>query len=295
LLKELRATPPVNLVATHLCRGLFHVNHCPEWVVRHLHRVGSVTATLPTGGRLRLWSRGDDWISNQVFWRGWAGHEPETTTVFFRLARESAVTIDVGAYVGYYALLAAHANPDGRVIALEPLPAIHARLIRHIALNQIPNVESLMVAAGAREGTATFYHQSHELPTSSSLSQEFMTGVADLQTSQVPIVTIDGLVRDRGISRVDLVKIDTESTEPEVLEGMRGILARDRPWIVCEVLEGRGAEERLAPLLEPHGYRFYLLTPEGLVPRSRIEGHAVWLNYLFAARPLPAFDAAAKN
>jgi FkbM family methyltransferase len=244
---------------------------------------------------LRLWSRGDDWISNQVFWRGWAAHERETANVFFQLAKEAQATIDIGAYVGYYSLLAAHANRFGRVVAVEPLPAIYARLLRHVKLNTLSNVECLMAAAGAREGSADFYHQAHGVPTSSSLSREFMAGVADLKATKVPVVTIDGLVRDRGLTRVDLVKIDTESTEPDVLEGMREVLARDRPWIVCEVLKGRGAEERLAPLLEPHGYRFYLLTPEGPVPRSRIEGDPVWLNYLFAARPLPALEAAAKN
>ena len=33
-----------------------------------------------------------------------------------------------------------------------------------------------MVAAGAREEVATFYRQSHELATSSSLSLDFMAG-----------------------------------------------------------------------------------------------------------------------
>ena len=61
--------------------------------------------------------------ANQVFWQGWAGHEPETTTLFFALAQKVNSIIDVGDYVGYYALLAAHANPAAKVLALEPLAA----------------------------------------------------------------------------------------------------------------------------------------------------------------------------
>jgi FkbM family methyltransferase len=170
------------------------------------------------------------------------------------------------------------------VLALEPLPAVHARLARHVSLNRLASVECLMAAAGAREGTASFYHQAHGLPTSSSLSQEFMAQAADLVATEVPVVTVDDLVRERQVARVDLVKIDTESTEPDVLEGMRETLGRDRPALVCEVLQRRGAEERLAPILEPYGYRFYLLTPEGPERRTRIEGHPTWLNYLFVAR-----------
>ena len=86
-----------------------------EFVVKHLHKVGTVRARLPNGRALRLWSRGDDWVSNQVYWRGWDGYEPETVPLFWRLAERSAVTLDVGAYVGYFALLAGHANPSGRV------------------------------------------------------------------------------------------------------------------------------------------------------------------------------------
>jgi FkbM family methyltransferase len=285
VVKALRRWTPLNHVVTSTVRATLGAGgKPPAWAVGHLHRVGAVRADLPNGHILRLWSRGDDWIGNQVFWRGWAGHEPETAAVFFALARKAEATLDVGAYVGYYALLAAHANPAGRVIALEPMPSIHARLVRHVSLNRLVNVECLRAAAGAREETAHFYHVDAGLPTSSSLSREFMAGVERLVSTPVPVVVLDRLVRERGLPRVDLVKIDTESTEPDVLVGLGETLARDRPWILCEVLKGRGAEERLGPILEPFGYRFYLLTPQGPVPRTRIEGHPQWLNYLFAAR-----------
>ena len=97
-------------------------------------------------------------------------------------------------------------------------------------------------------------------------------------------MTVDRLVRERSIPRVDLVKIDTASTEPDVLDGLRGTLGRDRPWIVCEVLKGRGAEERLGPVLGPLGYRSYRLTPDGPIPRTRIEGSAVAESPLRCAR-----------
>jgi len=35
---------------------------------------------------------------------------------------------------------------------------------------------------------------------------------------------------------VDVVKIDVEDFEADVLKGMRGIICRDRPFIVCEIL-----------------------------------------------------------
>jgi hypothetical protein len=77
------------------------------------------------------------------------------------------------------------------------------------------------------------------------------------------------------------MKIDTETTEPQVLSGMTETLAKDHPLIVCEVLKDRGAESRLEAILSPLGYRYYHLTPSGPVLRQHVEGHPRWLNYLF--------------
>jgi FkbM family methyltransferase len=282
VLKAVRASQPFNWLATSSVRaGLDLMGARPEMVVKHLHRVGPVACRLPNGRVLRLWSRGDDWVSNQVFWRGWRGYEPETAPLFFRLAARAKVTIDVGAYVGFYALLAAHANPSGRVFAFEPMPAIEARLVRNIRINHLANVTCIASAVGEIEGTAEFYHVAAEFPTSSSLSREFMAAAGPVEHTPVTVVALDRFAEREGLSQVDLVKIDTESTEPQVLRGMSRVLGRDRPTLVCEVLRDRGSERSLEEILGPLGYRYYLLTPDGPLPRERIEGHREWLNYLF--------------
>jgi hypothetical protein len=95
-------------------------------------------------------------------------------------------------------------------------------------------------------------------------------------------VTLDRIVQEHKLDRVDLLKIDTESTEPQVLRGMIETLKRDRPTIVCEVLKGRGSEEQLDKILGSLGYRYYLLTPNGPEKQDQIIGHPSWLNYLFS-------------
>jgi FkbM family methyltransferase len=42
--------------------------------------------------------------------------------LFWRLACKARVTLDIGAHVGYYSVLAGMANPAGTVFAFEPLP-----------------------------------------------------------------------------------------------------------------------------------------------------------------------------
>jgi hypothetical protein len=97
-------------------------------MIKHLHRFGIVRSRLPHGRTLRLWSRGDDWIANQVHWRGWDGYEPETLPLFFRLAATARVTLDVGAHVGFFTLLAGHANPE-----VGSLPLSQCRLCTNVS------------------------------------------------------------------------------------------------------------------------------------------------------------------
>jgi len=157
--KAMRSHPALNVPVTTLLRGVLRgLGRQSPWLTQHLPRSGVVGVRLPNGALLRLWSRGDDWISTQIFWHGLEGYEPETVGAFFRLAEQAAVTVDLGAYVGYFTVMAALANDAGRVIALEPLPATFSRLQRNVSLNGLSNVASRNVAAGASSGSAELHH-----------------------------------------------------------------------------------------------------------------------------------------
>lgn len=113
--KTLRVWPPLNRVATAGARRLLQRSgRQSEWLIAHLPRAGITRERLPNGRMFRLWSRGDDWVSNQVFWRGWRGYEAETSGLFYRLATQAATVFDIGAHVGFFTILAAHANPRPR-------------------------------------------------------------------------------------------------------------------------------------------------------------------------------------
>ena len=49
------------------------------------------------------------------------------------------------------------------------------------------------------------------------------------------------------------------------------------------MLKGCGAEPYLTKLLEPLGYRYYLLSPNGPERMTTITGHPEYLNYLFTS------------
>lgn len=264
----------------------------PEFVVRHLPRVGPVSVALPDGTELKLMSSGEDWIPSQLYWRRLAAFEPDAA-VFYYLARSSRITIDVGAHVGLYSLMAALANPAGRVLALEPLPAVYAGLIVNVEANSARNVTCLAAAAGSHDDRRDLYYVPTEgRPTSSGLNRDFLAGrYDDLRSISVETVRLDSLLPPADRQRVDLVKIDTESTEPEVLAGMAAILEQSRPDLICEVLRTTTTEAAIEAAVRGLGYRFYHLTPSGALRHERLTGHRGWRNYLLTARdPAKALD-----
>jgi len=294
-LKALRAWPPLNIPATAICRRASALTgRQPTFLVRHLPRSGLVKAELPDGQTLQLWSRGDDNIASPVFWSGYSAIEPETSPLFYRLARTARTTLDIGAHVGFYALLAAYANPRGHVFAFEPLQAAYDRLVANAALNGVSNLSCLRTAAGSRDETLEFFHVDgvDDIPSSSSLSRHFMEAELpqySVRSDAVQVVSIDRFVRDRGITGVDLVKIDTESTEDDVLAGMLETLRRDRPKVICEVLP-RGPADALHAILEPLGYHYFLLRPEGPQRRPDLTPDDEWRNFLLVPEADLPFD-----
>ena len=200
------------------------------------------------------------------------------------LATQAEVVLDVGAHVGVFSLVAAHANPGARVFAFEPVPPTYQRLQSNVALNQLKNVRCFQSALGDQDGTTEVFHQPG-MTFTASLSREFMHWQPSWSSSMVTVITGDKFVEENDLPRVDLMKIDTESTEPQVLAGMLKTIERDRPNIICEVLPDL-TERSIENLMRPLGYSFYRITDNGLVREEKITGDLKFRNY----RVSPARD-----
>ncbi len=128
--------------------------------------------------------------------------------------------IDVGANIGYYALMFSHhTGADGEVLCVEPDPQNLAELERNISANQLGDkVKILPMAAGDRDGTVCF--------------QPGLNSVVSEDGGHTVVVTrIDAM----SVSQVDLIKIDVEGYEGAVLRGGAGVIERFRPVIFLEL------------------------------------------------------------
>lgn len=152
--------------------------------------------------------------------------------------------IDVGAHAGAVIDRIAAVAPEGRHLALEPLPHLAADL-----RSRLPAVEVLQCVASDRPGSRVFHHVVGD-PALSGLSARD-TAQNGLEQLEVPAVRLDDVVGDR--RRLKLIKIDVEGAELEVLRGAAGCIRAFEPWIVFE--HGFGAADHFGTGPEDvHGF-----------------------------------------
>lgn len=241
--------------------------------------VGTVPVALPDGERIVLTTDGSDRLAWYFWWGGFDAYEPETARLFRVLARRCAVILDVGAYSGYFSLLAAQGNAEASVFAFEPVPRSHRALMRNAAINGALNIVPQLLAVGDREGEVELYLPDEGMPCEASTLKRSRPAAQALRVMQV---SLDSWLGQSGLDRVDLMKLDTEGTEHLVLRGAIGILEVHAPCIVCEVLDGH-TENLLDEVLSPLGYRYFHITDAGPTPATTIRADPSerLRNYLF--------------
>lgn len=183
---------------------------------------------------------------------GMEGHD----LLFRRLIAPGDTVFDIGANVGYTALLfASLAGPKGRVVALEPGRRAYAALARNAA--QAANLAILQIAASDHEGEAQF----HEAEMSDLSSLEPVAGATSFT---VPVEPLDRVAAREGAPA--FVKIDVEGHEPAVLRGMAELFASARPPLVLFEALDPAALDRCAAVISR------LARPDGKLFRLRHDG-----------------------
>ncbi len=142
------------------------------------------------------------------------------------------VFYDLGANIGLFSLIAARiVSPAGRVFSFEPDPQNALRLRRNLEQNGFSN--ATVVESGVWSSTTDL---SFAVAPESSPDRgvgTFMPGDAAAQNLSIHVVSLDDFTRTAPVPTA--IKCDVEGAELEVLKGARNVLAKSRPWILCEM------------------------------------------------------------
>ncbi len=144
-----------------------------------------------------------------------------TLLAAFQRQRPGFQFVDVGANMGLYSAICAVMFDPGRVVAFEPTPDVAEVARRVLAANQVSTdigwVEQC--ALGEHPGTVPLY-LSAVSDSSNSLVAGFKQSVGSID---VTVTTLDDYVDATGTVPA-IVKIDTETFEPAVINGARATL-----------------------------------------------------------------------
>ena len=179
-----------------------------------IHHAGiSVELALPSS---------EDHISKVLLNTG-TFYEEAMLTAIAPALRAGDLVVDAGANIGNHTLYFAKVL-GCRVAAFEPVPSTASILEENVRINGVEDrVGVYRFALGAQSATARIDAYDPSNIGGTSLS---MDASGEIQVRALDDVEIGQPVR--------LIKVDVEGMDLAVLQGARHLLARDRPWVVCE-------------------------------------------------------------
>jgi amino acid adenylation domain-containing protein/FkbM family methyltransferase len=236
---------------------------------------GRSVVSLPNGMPMVVKNRAEtEFVYNEIF-------EDQAYLSHGIALRDGDVVFDVGANIGMFELFLGTRYQGLRLFAFEPIPEVFELLELNVRLHGAA-AETSMCGIAAEPGTDVFtyypdvsilsgryadtradvqavlaYERGRREEVGAGLAAELEEVAAErLRGRQVTceLKTVSQAMRENGLDRVDLLKIDAEKSEEDVL---RGIAAEDWPRIrqvVAEIHDADGRRESVTRLLEEHGF-----------------------------------------
>lgn len=191
------------------------------------------------------------------------------------LPKEGDIVVDVGAGIGEETIIFSKwVGASGRVISIEAHPATFAALESAVAASGLANVTPVQCAISDADGEISIDTGDHHVASS------VMTG----GNLKVPARSLDSLLAELGVTRVDFIKMNIEGAETLAMQGMKHWLGRLKAGCISchDFIADLGGSDsfrsRVAvrAVLEEAGYEL----------RTRPDHNDCWVrDYLYARLP----------
>ncbi|MGF1563791.1 MAG: FkbM family methyltransferase [Flavobacteriales bacterium] len=244
---------------------------------RALRNALGIGVMLPPSGKITLRPEGikpfvlytnqSNYVTHLLFWKGYRNFE--YSTIFIDLMKGVDVFFDVGANIGYYALLGASANPKARITAFEPSSGPLHYLKKNTEANRPSLVSVAPMALAARSEKLRFFENKntkytylrHNLAGEGNSGSK--TSASAFRETTVDGITLGDYLKAHPTDKLDLIKIDTEGNEHHILGAAIETLEIYRPIVICETLYNSN-EAELEQLFKGLNYCMFRHVNSGL-------------------------------
>jgi FkbM family methyltransferase len=183
---------------------------------------------------------------------------------FKNLAPEGSMCIDIGANIGEHTVsMALAVGKSGMVLSFDPNPIVFDILKANSELNtHLTNIKPFNCAIS--ETDSEYYYNSSEASFSNggiSIEKENNHGKFQLD-QKIKGVNLDTFLHqyfEQDLSKLRLIKVDTEGYDKEILKSIAPVISQYKPVIIAECFPKLNTEERidLFNTIAKHGYDLY--------------------------------------
>ena len=252
----------------------------PERIYKHLHFKGVFTVKIDVNHQFKMYHLGTS-VENELFWGGIEnGFEKTSIKLWRKLCVDTNIVLDIGANTGLYSLVTKVLNPTSKVYAFEPLSKVLEYLNYNVEINNY-DIKVIPKAVSNFNGTAkVFLIEGHDFCTSVTVNKSLLADTTPQKELEIECIALVDFIDKNNIEKIDLIKIDVETHEPEVLEGMGEYLDKFKPDFLIEIWDGDCAS-KLNVLFKDKGYLYFDIDDKNdiVTKKDEITVSSFW-NYL---------------
>jgi FkbM family methyltransferase len=187
-------------------------------------------------------------------------HERRIYDYYIQGADGIQLIFDVGANIGQTVLAFQESFPGVPIHSFEPFGETFQDLVANTA--KIPNVRCVQVALGEVDTNMNALSRTDGRSVVNSLLEDKQREFAEMEGARTETILLrrgDTYCAENGITRIDILKIDTEGFEIPVLNGFGNLLDTGVGSVLCEfcLLENNSGQTplvKLHELLHPRGF-----------------------------------------
>ena len=189
------------------------------------------------------------------------------TKLFLNVIKEGMTIIDIGVNKGYFSLLFAKLmNDKGKVLSFEPEPNNCFWFRKSIQANGYSCIKLFQYALSDREGSVNLYRGKK-----SGWGSLFLSSYTEEKTITAKTRKLDNVLKDEGMNKVDIIKIDVQGADLLVLKGAERTLKRQNIKLVMDVdIKSLTERKQLFDFLESRGFKIFGIGKE-LTPIEKID------------------------
>jgi FkbM family methyltransferase len=254
-------------------------------VYQHLYFKGFFKVSINKDNSFNMYHPGTI-EENEIFWKGlYNGWEKRSVKLWTVLSKDAKIIFDIGANTGLYSLIAKTINKSCEVYAFEPLPGVFRIFEDNVKENNY-NIHCYLKGLSDYDGKATVYlPEGTDFAYSVTVNKKTISQ-NNFQEVQIDVNRLDTFIKQHKIEHIDLMKIDVETHEVEVLNGMAEYLYKFKPTLIIEVLDHE-IGDKLNKIFERTDYLYFNIDDknDSIRQENRITKSDYW-NYLVCSKEI---------